>query len=425
MAADLDETTAGYNELVKKDNGDLVDGKGWNPIGEYSDAFLSDNGKFTGIFNGLGNSISGLVIHRETENYVGLFSYNEGTIKKTVLDTSDVEGDKYVGVLVGANKGNITNVNITGVVDATEYVGGLVGVNYGTVEKSQANVELVCDSEFAGGLIGNNQGEVEDSTSSGYVAGDYKIGGLVGVNSYEGHGLITGCSSDAEVEGALSVGGLVGSNINAEISNSHATGSVDGERNIGGLVGKNKSASISSSYATGNVTADIIEARVYVGGLVGYNINTEILDSYATGDVIGYSACGGLIGNNSNGTLRNSYAVGSVTGYASIGGLIGYTYGEVIEYCYSRGLVSGTGSYIGGLIGRNYNNSTYGISTITNNYYDSDTTQQTDTGKGLPRSTTQMQEGTADSTIEGENMYVDWENTIWDFGTVSEYPKLK
>ena len=323
--------------------------------------------------------------------------------------------------------GNITSVNITGVVDATEYAGGLVGVNFspGTVEESQANVELICDSEIAGGLIGNNQGTVDESTSSGSVTGNENIGGLVGLNSYEDHGLITGCSSDAEIEGAISVGGLVGYNINVEISNSHATGSVDGDRNIGGLVGKNKSASISSSYATGNVTADIIKARVYVGGLVGYNINTEILDSYATGDVIGYAACGGLVGNNSNGTLRNSYAVGSVTGYASIGGLIGYTYGEVIEYCYSRGLVSGTGSYIGGLIGRNYNNTTYGISTITNNYYDSDTTQQTDTGKGLPRSTTQMQEGTADSTIEGENMYVDWENTIWDFGTVSEYPKLK
>ena len=122
--------------------------------------------------------------------------------------------------------------------------------------------------------------------------------------------------------------------------------------------------------------------------------------------------------------MRNSYTVGSVTGYASIGGLIGYTYGDVIENCYSRGDVTGTGSYIEGLIGRNYYNSTYGSSTITNSYYDSETAGQSDTGKGSPRTTKQMQEGTADTTIDGSNMYTDWDTTIWDFGSDSDYPSL-
>ncbi|MFW5787131.1 MAG: hypothetical protein ACOCV3_02575 [Halanaerobiales bacterium] len=62
LVNDLDETTAGYNELVKNENGDLVnEGKGWDPIGADCDT------TFAGVFNGNDNTISDLVINREGE----------------------------------------------------------------------------------------------------------------------------------------------------------------------------------------------------------------------------------------------------------------------------------------------------------------------------------------------------------------------
>jgi len=35
-----------------------------------------------------------------------------------------------------------------------------------------------------------------------------------------------------------------------------------------------------------------------------------------------------------------------------------------------------------------------------------------------------MQEGTADSTINGDSMYSGWNTTNWNFGDVNSYPEL-
>ena len=58
---DLDEATAGYDELV----GDTADGQGWQPIG-------TAQNPFKGTFDGNGNTISGIFIYRPDEDEVGL-----------------------------------------------------------------------------------------------------------------------------------------------------------------------------------------------------------------------------------------------------------------------------------------------------------------------------------------------------------------
>jgi hypothetical protein len=163
-------------------------GKGFNPIGDFSVSF-------TGSFDGQNHTISNLSINRLNDNYVGLF----GRI--------DAGGEvKNVGVI---------NVNMTG----ESYVGGLVGYNY--------------------------NGNISNSYSTGNVTGEERLGGLVGINQ----GTVSNSYSTGNVTGNKRVGGLVGWNYYGTVSNSYSTGNVTGDNwYVGGLVGKNNEATVSNSY---------------------------------------------------------------------------------------------------------------------------------------------------------------------------------
>ncbi|WP_375724093.1 filamentous hemagglutinin N-terminal domain-containing protein [Arcobacter sp. KX21116] len=114
-----------------------------------------------------------------------------------------------------------------------------------------------------------------------------------------------------------------------------------------------------------------ITGKKYVGGLVGMNHNSTITNSYVTGKVSGNNNVGGLVGRNINSTITNSYATGNVSGNGNVGGLVGGLDSSTITNSYSIATVTGNGN-VGGLVGLNYN-----YSTITNSYWDIDTTGQT------------------------------------------------
>ena len=117
--------------------------------------------------------------------------------------------------------------------------------------------------------------------------------------------------------------------------------------------------------------------------------------------------------------IRNSYASGDVYCIAGdVGGLIGknHEYEEVIN-TFSNGEVIIDGAEGGGLVGR----STDTDSTI-NSYWDINTSDYDHSAGGEGRTTEQMQAGTANDQIDGENIYEDWDDGIWDFGTDNEYP---
>ena len=201
----------------------------------------------------------------------------------------------------------------------------------------------------------------------------------------------------------------------------------------GSLVGHNE-GKIIASYATG-----VVSGRNDIGGLVGKN-EGEIIASYAKVRVPQGSYAwirdgenrGGLVGHNS-GTILASYAVGLVSGQESasnIGGLVGYNEGEIIA-SFANGSVSTSGrGSIGGLVG----DATGG--TITNSYYDTDTSGQNDATSGSKKTTNQLQTPTSYSGIY-QNWNVDIDNSdgddvlstggdsVWDFGTNNVYPALK
>jgi prepilin-type N-terminal cleavage/methylation domain-containing protein len=239
------------------------------------------------------------------------------------------------------------------------------------------------------------------------VTGQSYTGGLVGLNNY---GAITNSYSTGSVTGVQNVGGLVGYNFYGDITSSYSTGSVTGTGyDIGGLVGMNYSGTITGSYSTGSVTGNAFNT----GGLVGDNTG-DITNSYSTGSVTGAGqGTGGLVGNNDYGTITSSYSTGSVTNTAlNTGGLVGVNYGAITN-SYSTGSVSSTtgNSHTGGLVGYNYSG------TITNSYWDTQTSGITTSAGGTGKTTVQMKQYT---TFSGWNF-----TNIWAIEEGVSYPYLR
>ncbi len=169
---------------------------------------------------------------------------------------------------------------------------------------------------------------------------------------------------DADVRGQEYVGILVGTSNDGEIYNCYSTGTVSGSSGkIGGLVGRNFKGLISKCYSSASVSGATI------GGLVGRN--------EGQGSV--------------QGRVENSYATGTVSAFApNSGGLIGLNFGTTrVSNCFATGSVSGgTEGNRGGLIGHE----SFSGNIVENSFYDEDTTGQSDTGKGEPKSTAEMKD---------------------------------
>lgn len=117
---------------------------------------------------------------------------------------------------------------------------------------------------------------------------------------------------------------------------------------------------------------------------------------------------GGLVGTN-YGLITDSYTHVNITGGSSaVGGLIGQGRGVAIN-SYAAGSINSAAVSLGGLIGENFG-------TVLGSYYDSATTGQTDTSKGMPKTTVEMQQ---QATFLG-----------WNFGSIwaidaGGYPYLR
>ncbi|HVX57415.1 MAG TPA: GLUG motif-containing protein, partial [Candidatus Saccharimonadales bacterium] len=174
----------------------------WTPIGTSAT-------HFSGIFDGLNNTISNLTI-TTTNSYVGLFGYSAGTIRNVGVVGGSINGmgnSHYDGDLVGWNSGAIVNSWATGAVTGNIDVGGLVGWNAGTINNSYATGAVTAHSSNAGGLVGQNSGTISSSFAMGAVSSS-GAGGLVGYNN-------GGAISDSYATGVVtggSLGGLVGLN---------------------------------------------------------------------------------------------------------------------------------------------------------------------------------------------------------------------
>ena len=401
LMADIDASaTATWN-----DAGTTTDVlEGFKPIGDGS-------APFTGVFDGNGHTIRGLVINRPDVDYVGLFGYVGlgGQVRNLGVVGGTVTGAENVGALVGYNYyGTISNCHATAAITGSYNVGGLIGYNdSGTTSTCHADGAVTGAADYVGGLIGVNRSVVSNCYASGAVTGSSYVGGLVG---YTFCGTVSNCFATGAVAGTgEDVGGLVGHNESGKVLQCYATGAVTGAGNgVGGLIGNTYSGRVSSCYTTGTITG-----VSNVGGLVGYNDSTRVSRCYATGAITGTGDnVGGLIGDNYSGSVSTCYASGAVAGSSYIGGLIGYHLSyDNVWICYATGTVTGT-SGVGGLMGYSQYDIVYG------SYWDTQTTgQSTSAGGGIGKTTAEMKQ---------QATFADWDfASVWGIVENVTYPFLR
>jgi len=220
-----------------------------------------------------------LYINRPENDYQGLFGYNSGGVilVNIQLENADITGKNYTGTLAGYNSHLIDSCHTASCqVNGNKYIGGLVGENRGTINCSSSK-NTVSGHSYTGGIAGINNtinGSINYCFSSGNITADVSYaGGLAGDNS---HGIIRKCYSTAEVNANQGGGGLIGHTYNAEIINSYSAGTVSGSIPVGGLIALNSGSIVSNSFwdtdssgqsssegGTGKTTSEMKDTATY------------------------------------------------------------------------------------------------------------------------------------------------------------------
>ena len=385
-----------YSDVYFEQTADLdLSAYYWQPIGiQYLRDGTSATRSFSGSYDGGSHTVSGLFTPAGEGNgysYQGLF-----------------------GHVYGQSSSNLATISNVGVIDSfvqgDDYVGGVVG-----------------RSLFA--MVDNcyNTGSVSGSTQYS--------GGVVG------YGSATNCYNTGSVEGYRCVGGVAGF---GTATNCYNTGSVEGSDDyVGGVIGEAEGDTVENCYNTGSV-----EGYRYVGGVVGFTLSGgAVTNCYNTGSVSGSgSQVGGVVGYaySSSSTVTNCYNSGSVSGSSHVGGVVGYAYsGNItITNCYNTGLVSSSGNRVGGVVG--YVSSD---STISNTYYGGDCSLDVGIGSGSGSAIkidepveewAKNQDWYSANAVNSDGSLVWSADSPWNFETVWEfvenapdyatnngYPKLK
>ncbi len=203
-------------------------GEGWLPIGNYSKPF-------TGIFDGNGNKITGVLIERTDLSGAGLFGHVIGSnaiVKNLTLEDCSITAKFLVGGIVGYLKGNVINCHFngkvlailyraggivgevtgaslidlcsnTGRIDSQAHAGGIAGVVDGSCALSRCyNSGRPSSSDYSGGIAAYiNSGEVRNCYNVGYIAGYAHMGGITGYLSRTSS--IKNCYSAGYMNGSL------------------------------------------------------------------------------------------------------------------------------------------------------------------------------------------------------------------------------
>jgi len=278
----------------------------------------SEDGPFTGVFDGGHKTISNFRCESDFNGDLGLFGRVEGPecrIENVILLDPNVasKAGRYLGALVGSlREATVSNCHVrAGDVRGWSFVGGLVGRSDGGTIAGCTVSATVHGWSRVGGLVGQCYfGMIERCRADGAVSGDwssYWVGGLIGECR---NATVRDCRAACAVQGGFSVGGLVGENLTGEIDGCCAVGVVRGDTNAGGLVGLNSGGTIRDCYARADVKASIC-----VGGLAGCNGPDchcavykpgVIARCYAVGPVQGETS-GGLVGMNDRSRTESSF----------------------------------------------------------------------------------------------------------------------
>lgn len=414
----LDSSTSDYSGI----------GNAWVPIGNNTLGYY-----FTGFLDGNGYSISDFICSGGL--YRGLIGYmGSGWVRNLTIINSSVTSTGRAGILVAQAVGDFENIeiwnsSIIGTGTTNTQVGGLIGyysgggsvginnvrlynVNSthftgthsaclvgvvagatGTINNSFCINGFITGSSFVGGLVGASSGRIQNSYFDGQVNGTGTVGGICGSCTQSANYPIFNLSSSGYVNGTLggvggiagarsgtggitynvysnmsiyltgtgaSHGGLFGSLTAGTLSNSSFSGSIKGYQAVGGCIGTMSGATASLNQCFVN-SAYINASQDYVGGIVGRITNGKVNNSYSTANVITQTSySGGAVGRTELGLINNSYSTGNVT--------------------------CTTTTYCGGFVGFD----TGAGFSVTNSYWDMNTSGWTTSVKGVGYTTAQM-----------------------------------
>jgi hypothetical protein len=258
-----------------------------------------------------------------------------------LINDIDMVGESYTPI------GNSGDGLFTGEVDGRDFT--VSNITIDTASSDQGVFDVISSGGYVHDLKIVDVDITANARSGGFAG---KIAG----------GTVINCSVTGTIDGGHQIGGFVGyitSTTTVQGCSSEVAVTSSGNfHRVGGFVGQIDTGTIETSYATGNVSAT--DTQSFVGGFLGYGSGV-INNCYATGDVIG---------NNTNGRT---------------GGFVGTAFLTSITNSYSTGAVS-VGTFLGGFAGRNIG------STISDCYYDTTTSGQSDTGKGIPKITAEMKQ---------------------------------
>lgn len=306
--------------------------------------------------------------------------------KCSVLITGDIKGGNQVGGLIG-NCGFIPipsfivncSVGLSGDIEGTSKVGGFIG--------SVTNTSLTNSS-----IIGTGSGNISSTAGS--------VGGFIG---YSNFGVTYDCFSDLSeysVSGNADAGGFIGDVRMSWISDSFSvTDTVESKtENAGGFIGKAHENRGYSSYIARNSysVTNKVTAQNVSGGFIGYASEIRISQCYSEGSADAANNAGGFIGfltsPQTQCLIENCYSAADVevtNDYSGgfIGAVANLRATSEINNCYSTGKVkNGSGSNFGGIVGSTDSD------IFSNCFYDKETTNQSDTGNGEPKSTSEMKD---------------------------------
>ena len=432
LMADLDFDENEDDRITAADAAYWNGGAGWTPIGGVSHASFAAIANYTATFEGNGRSISNLYINRAIDNnvqynLVGLFAGIDGSAGRirgvdllnpqvSITRTGTVSNERltYVAALTGY-------IGPGARVDGSRVVGGAVTFTHGGGQQSRVYVGCLAGRAYGTGSVGDaNRAVIIGSSASCAVTSSMPFNGGQGI-AFDGVALDSNRAA---------VGGLVGASFSGlDIIASYAAGAVScrggGSQTCGGLAGNLLDPStIVSSYATGNVVNEFAFAPFSDPSAVP-NCASDWRQPY-------HAYTGGLVGNIEGGSITDSYATGRIT--SPLGNIV-------------RPYVQ-----VGGLVGRSVASNVESVGSITNSYWDRETTGQSRIGFGRcdqanngirtqGASTTAVLQTPTNYGATSNDPYYQWNRDLdnadgdndattgaddpWDFGVAGEYPVLK
>lgn len=255
---------------------DLNNETNWTPIGT-----VTNDGKdarpFKGTFDGDGYKITKLKVTGNSDN-AGLFGNVWGATIQNCNVTGEIEGNNFVGGIVGSTGKNtkILNCSFQGDVKGNECVGGIAGWGVGKIKNCYALADVTAASAGAGGIAGKAYGvTIENCYYGGKVSSRTDAGGIAGetLGFSASSTTIKNCVSLAEsvtagINSVNRIAGGVRDNIN--LINNHSY-------NRTKLVIDSKPA-----YPTGGAGNDVIGADVYIS-------NGRVMTDVQKGEVFAWT----------------------------------------------------------------------------------------------------------------------------------------